>query len=478
MSKNKKLGGGGISLRQIIGIVGAIIILAGMFLIPTTETFPEAARNTLGVLLTVVLLLVTEALPLGVVCLSAIAMLYFFGCVETIPEALTGYTNATVFFVLASFAFSRALTAVPISTRILLALMKKFGKNINMMLFAVMFVTWAISSVVSNIAAAAMFIPLVQEFLNIYDNEEDKKRSARAFMIALPVSAMIGGMITPAGSSMSILTISMLEKYAGTTIPFVNWILMGLPLAAMMLPVAWFFCSRVYKPAEITQEKLQTYAKKLESEIPAKMTGKEIYVLAIIIVMLILWILSSWISFLQIAPVSLAGLLFLFLPGKARVLTWKEYNESISLPAFLLMGTMISIGAVVTSSGLGAWISNVIFPQTFISFTPLVIAFVVAIAFILLIPIPVSPALITMLAAPLITFCQNIGVSPVLIMAAFGMCSANCYLLPLDSVPLITYATGAYSMFDMPKATLWIQLVLLVLSSIWISVAGKILGII
>lgn len=468
---------GGVSKRQIIGLAIAIIVLVGMFLIPTSEALPLEARNTLGVLLAVVTLLVTEAFPLGTVCLSAVAMLYFFGCVKTIPEALTGYTNATVFFVLASFGFSRALTAVPISTRILLFLMKKYGKNINMMLFAVMFVTWAISSVVSNIAAAAMFIPLVTEFMNIYDKEEDRKCSARTFMIALPVAAMIGGMITPAGSSMSILTISMLEKYAGETIPFVHWVFMGLPLAAVMLPVAWFFCSRVFKPAPLTQEKIAEYVKMLESKIPSKMTGKEIYVLAIVLVMLVLWILSSWISFLQIAPVSLAGLLFLFLPGKARVLSWKEFNESVSLPAFLLMGTMISIGAVVTSSGLGAWISNVIFPQTFISVTPLVIAFVVALAFILLIPIPVSPALITMLAAPLITFCQNIGVSPVIIMAAFGMCAANCYLLPLDSVPLITYATGAYGMFDMPKATVWIQLVLLVVSSLWLSLAGKILGI-
>ena len=74
MDKNKALAGG-ISKRQIIGIVGAVIILAGMFLVPVTEAFTETARNTLGVLLTVVLLLVYIAI-LYVILISAPIYVY------------------------------------------------------------------------------------------------------------------------------------------------------------------------------------------------------------------------------------------------------------------------------------------------------------------------------------------------------------------------------------------------------------------
>ena len=101
--------------------------------------------------------------------------------------------------------------------------------------------------------------------------------------------------------------------------------------------------------------------------------------------------------------------------------------------------------------------------------------FVAVITFVLLIPIPVAPALITMLASPLILLAQGSGISPALTMAVFGLCSCNCYLLPLDTVPLMTYATGAYDMFDMPKATAVVQVVMIVLSSLWLSVCGRIL---
>ena len=136
------------------------------------------------------------------------------------------------------------------------------------------------------------------------------------------------------------------------------------------------------------------------------------------------------------------------------------------------MGTMISIGNVITSSGLNKWISEIIFPQTFTNSTILVIAFICLMTFLLLIPIPVAPALVGMLSAPLCAFCAKVGVSPALVMAAFGLCACNCYLLPLDTVPLITYSTGYYKMFDMPKATVWIQIILIAVASVWISVIG------
>ena len=464
-----------IKKRQIVGITAAVILLAAMFFIPATELLPPAARNMLCVMLAVIVMLVTEVFPLGITCLLGIAMMYFFRCVDSVPAGLTGFTNATLFFVLASFGISKALTVVPVSKRLLLFLMRKFGKNINRLLFAIMLVTALLSSVISNVAAAAVFIPIITQFLTVYDNEEDRKKTARAYMIALPVASMIGGMMTPAGSSINMLAISMLEKYAGTTIPFVKWMIMGIPLTVVLLPVAWFLCVKVFKPAPLSREKINSYIDRVMTEIPGKMTGKEKYVLVILFAMLVLWIISSWVPVLNITAVALVGLMLYFLPGKMQILTWKDFTSSVSLEAFLLMGTMISMGSVISSSGLSGWISAVIFPASLNTATPLFLMFVAVITFVLLIPIPVAPALITMLASPLILLAQGSGVSPALTMAVFGLCACNCYLLPLDTVPLMTYATGAYDMFDMPKATAAVQVVMIVLSSLWLSVCGRLL---
>ncbi|MBQ1311744.1 MAG: anion permease, partial [Blautia sp.] len=126
---------------QIVGFIAAILVLAGVRFLPLENGIAPAARNMLGVLLAVLILLVTEALPLGIVCLLAVSMMYFFNCTDTVPGALSGFTNATLFFVLASFGISEALTVVPASKRLLLFLMKKFGQNTERLMLAIMIVT-------------------------------------------------------------------------------------------------------------------------------------------------------------------------------------------------------------------------------------------------------------------------------------------------------------------------------------------------
>jgi sodium-dependent dicarboxylate transporter 2/3/5 len=107
---------------------------------------------------------------------------------------------------------------------------------------------------------------------------------------------------------------------------------------------------------------------------------------------------------------------------------------------------------------------------------PILVGFVVAGTFLLLIIIPVAPSLVTFMSLPIITLAAGMGFSPVLIMLAFGLCVANCYLLPLDTVPMLTYSAGYYSMIDMMKSTLPLQLCITVILSLWIPFIGGILG--
>ena len=81
----------------------------------------------------------------------------------------------------------------------------------------------------------------------------------------------------------------------------------------------------------------------------------------------------------------------------------------------------------------------------------------------------------SLLAGPLVMWCGRLGVAPAMVMAAFGLCCCNCYLLPLDTVPLIPYATGYYDMFDMPQTTVWLQLFLVIASALWLRPASGIL---
>ena len=75
-------------------------------------------------------------------------------------------------------------------------------------------------------------------------------------MMCITVGAMIGGMITPAGSSMNLICLDMLERYTGQTVRFIDWIKIGLPLAVIMVFIAFFIITAVFPPKEPNEDEM------------------------------------------------------------------------------------------------------------------------------------------------------------------------------------------------------------------------------
>lgn len=290
-------------------------------------------------------------------------------------------------------------------------------------------------------------------------------------MIAIPVASMIGGMMTPAGSSINLLALSQLEMHTGISVTFIQWMAAGIPLTIVMIPLAWFIMCKVYKPAPLTQEQVKGFVDSMD--IPDKMDAKEKKVCVITIIMLILWIASSGIKGINVMVVAMLGCCAMFVPGIA-VLDVKKFLRDNSWDAFFLVACVISIANAMINNGVSAAIANAI-PQLNVSMVVL-LGFTAVLIFVSLIIIPVAASTIPIMALPLINIAVNAGVNPALIMLSAALCAANCYLLPLDTVPLITYAKGYYSMTDMPKSTIWLQLAMVVLTAIWLPVVSGLIG--
>lgn len=454
---------------QFMGMAAAILAIIISLCIPENQLLTRTGIKTVGILAAFLFMLVTEALPVVVTSLIFCGLMPVVGVTPDLGTALTGYSEPIVFFTLASFGIAAAMTTIPLSKRILRFMLRMFGKDIQSVLFAVMAACALFSSIVSNVPTCAIFMAVSLEFIKLYDKEEEKKRTGKTFMIAIPVASMIGGMMTPAGSSINLIAISQLEKYNGTSISFVHWMCAGIPLAAVMIPLAWYLAVRIYKPAPVSQEDICNFVESME--LPDQMGKKEKKVLVIVGSMLILWISSSWISMINVMIVATLGCCILFLPG-IEVLDVETFLRENSWDAFFLVGTVLSISAAMIRNGVSSVIAGLIPPlelpiQAMIALTALFV-------FVSLLVIPVASSLLPILAPALIAVAVNCGVQPEMVMMAAAICACNCYLLPLDTVALITYGKGYYAMTDMAKSTLYLQIAVTVLSAVWLPVVGRI----
>ena len=467
--------------KKWIGLILALVSIVVTQLMPGNAVLSAEGIKTCGFLVAFLFMLVLEVLPVVVTSLIFVSLMPILGIVSgkslqaAFGTALYGYSQPIVFFTLASFGIAAALTTIPLSKRILAAMLRKFGGSIRSVLLAMMIATAVFSSIVSNVPTCAIFMAISLDFIELYDNEEDKKRSGRCFMIAVPVASMIGGIMTPAGSSVNLMAISQLEKVTdgASTITFVQWMAAGIPLAIVLIPLAWWLMDRIYKPADITKPQVDSFIRSLN--IPEKMDAKEIKVVVIVSVMLVLWILSSWISAINVMIVAMLGCCIMFLPG-IEVLDLDTFLKENSWDAFFLVGCVLSIANAMITNGVSDAIANAIPAMNAGSFV--VIAFACLLIFITLIIIPVATSMVPIMAIPLVALATGANVSPALVMLATGICACNCYLLPLDTVPLITYSKGYYSMTDMAKSTVWLQIACVILCAVWLPLIGKITGVI
>jgi solute carrier family 13 (sodium-dependent dicarboxylate transporter), member 2/3/5 len=228
-------------------------------------------------------------------------------------------------------------------------------------------------------------------------------------------------------------------------VSFLQWMAIGIPMAVILTPVAWWVIVRVFPPevptvgsaAEIRDERLAL----------GGFSASELKVLALLGAMIVLWVASSWIRAIDTTLVAMGGAIAMFVPGM-NLLTWPRAQRTIGWDALLLIGSVTSLGAAAASTGLARYLVAAL-PD--MQFWPVfaVIALISAVTVLIHLPLPVNPAIIGVLIPPVAILAITTGQNPALYTLPIVFTASCAMLLPLDAVTVITYSKGYYRMTDM-----------------------------
>ena len=110
---------------------------------------------------------------------------------------------------------------------------------------------------------------------------------------------------TPAGSPLNLLGIDFLAD-AGIRLSFVEWMLIGTPIAIVSLIFSCLSSPKYSNRPKFAPEKINEYITSLN--IPSKFDFQEKYVTCVVLALLVLWILSSWFPVLNVTVVGTVGI--------------------------------------------------------------------------------------------------------------------------------------------------------------------------
>ena len=472
-------------------ILIAGLLLLGVYAVPTPtplERNGEAIALTadgkacLAILVFAVTLWVTEALPFAVTALFVVVLIPVLGIADYPRAVAAGFGNPLVTFFIGVLLLSTGFTRSGLGTRLVLQVLRTVGTRTDRVLLGFLTVGALLSMWITDMAVAAMLLPLGVGVLRDAGLTPLRSNFGRALMIACAYGPLIGGIGTPAGTGANLVAIGYLRELAGVEISFVRWMSLGVPAALLMLPLGWRILLAIFPP-EIESLPLDRadIARKLESLGPP--TSVEIKTLVVFAGTITVWLTAPWLANLTdgavnppIQAVALTGGLALFLPGMS-VLSWKEAQRDMDWGGVILIAAGLSLGLMVFETGAARWLAWLLLGE--IGVVPLVLRPFVIVLGVASLHLLFSSNTVTgsIIIPLLIALAQDLGLEVWAIAAPAAFTSSLAFVLVTESpTNVLPYSAGYFSIRDMAKAGIWMTLAAAVCVTVSIVGVGWLTG--
>ncbi len=258
--------------------------------------------------------------------------------------------------------FGHALRKHGLARRIALATLCLPGvaRSGGGLLLALMTVSAVLSAVVSDLAVIVMMTPIALSTARSLAAGAGRMTAAASLAVLYGASA--GGLATPAGIVFNAVTLSLLERLTGYSVTFAQWTSTGVVLTAAHLPVCYLVLKLMLPPEVRAVPDGARFRRELARLGP--MSRGEKNVLFVLIVMLVLWILPTFVTvgFLDIWYVPPVAMVLLFaLPVDAKrgktTLEAKDVQAGIGWNVvFLVVGGM-ALADMLASLGVTDWLA-------------------------------------------------------------------------------------------------------------------------
>ena len=157
-----------------------------------------------GILITAVVLLVTEWIPMEVVALLVLGTTAITGLV-TPTEALAGWSNPAVITVWAVFILSSGLTQTGVANIIGRLVLKVSGRSESSIIAVIMVSAGVMSAFMNNVAVAALMLPVIM------DISRQTGHASSRLLLPLAYGSLLGGLMTKIGTPPNLIVSEMLR---------------------------------------------------------------------------------------------------------------------------------------------------------------------------------------------------------------------------------------------------------------------------
>lgn len=475
--------------RKQVGIVLGPLLFAGIL-----ATEPGGLTTSQAAILAgtawVVIWWVTEAIPIPVTSLLPIVLFPLTGAM-TVGTTTAPYADPIVFLLLGGFLVALAIERWNLHHRLSLHIIALAGTDARYLVLGFMVATGMLSMWISNTATAMMMVPIAaavivelttiggrrrppldREMLDepndpldptgelLHQLDEDpldlpNTRFGMALMLGIAYGASIGGAATLIGSPPNAVLAGIAESELGVQIGFLEWMLVGVPLAVLFLGVSWVVLVLTLRPRVDPQPGRSDVVDRQLAELGRMSTGER-RVLGVFALVAGGWMLRPFviepvIPFVTDAMIAIAGAVLVFLVpvDGERLLDW-EYTSRVPWGVLLLLGAGFSIARGFQVTDLDEVAATIIASFGVTELAGMVV--VLCTTVMILTNVTSNTATAALFMPITISVAAAIGVAPLTLMATAAFAASFAFILPVATAPnAIVFGTGYMTIPEMAK---------------------------
>jgi sodium-dependent dicarboxylate transporter 2/3/5 len=493
-------------LRPVIGLYLGPLLFIIFLLLPVPGDLNPSAMRMAAVAALMAVWWITEVIPIPATALLPLPLFPLLGILSA-RETPLSYADRMIYLFFGGFLIAIAMQKVGLHRRIALHIIRVIGGSPSRLVLGFMVASAFLSLWISNTATTMMMLPIgMAVVIQMAETEGADKEQATVFrenfgltlMLAIAYSASIGGVGTLVGTPPNIVMAGFVKKLfpQAPEINFLQWMLLGLPLVILFIPIVWQILIRRGSPVPVRQLAAFDQASgadyiKTQLRGLGPMRWGEKAVLTVFCMTALGWIfrrpinlgfyttwgLTDWCPLIDDSTVAMTmGCLLFLLPGekgggKRFLMDWKTVREGMPWGILILFGGGFALAKGMEATGLALWLGERL---EWLQNVPVwVMIFCTCLMLTFLTEITSNTATTTMLIPVLAAAAVAMGTHPFLLMIPATISASCAFMLPVATPPnAIVFGSGWVRIPQMARIGLWLNLIGAVLVTVLVYTLG------
>ncbi|WP_232021888.1 SLC13 family permease [Mycobacterium basiliense] len=415
-----------------VAAIVALAVLSGIIDACLSGSLSPRGAITLVVFLAAVSMWIAAPIKDAYVAVGAVLALVVTGAID-IGDFTAVLSQDLIWLLVGAFVIAAAVTATGLPGRTaarLVALAHTPRQLVHLVTAALVVATFAIPATSGR---AVLALPV---FLGLAAALSDRKRLVRCLAIVIPTVILLSAIASPFGAGAHLVTNQILAQTVGESISFVQWIVVGLPLAVVWSHLAAEIILLLFTRAEDRRTRISVPVGALAAGQSSTAGGQlgppQRRVLVLLGIVIAGWCTEP-IHHIAPAVIAVVGALITVVP-RFGTTSMSDALKTLPWSLLIFMVATLALGSAVTDSGAAGWLAQAAFRPCGLLGTWATDGFVIALIIVSIgahLVLQSRSARSAVLIPIIVTIAPMAGIAPVA--AAFISTAAAGFCLTLTS---------------------------------------------